>query len=65
MYSTVQSVDRRRHDMSRRHVTGEDAVHSWKLAERTVNKLSRTADGGGPPAWALDVVLITLFIYHE
>ena len=44
LQGTVKGADRRRHDMSRRHVAEEDTVQMWRVAESTVNKLSRTPD---------------------
>jgi hypothetical protein len=32
---------------------GGDGFKIWRVAANIMNKLSRTADRGGPPAWGL------------
>jgi hypothetical protein len=34
---------------------GGDALQVWRVAANILNKQSRTADKGGPPAWGLGV----------
>ena len=37
----------------------EERPPIWRVAVNKLNKQPRTADEGGPPAWALDEVLTT------
>ena len=37
----------------------EERPPIWMVAANILNKLSRTADKGGPPAWGLGEVLTT------
>jgi hypothetical protein len=41
-------------------VDGGDALQIWEEAANVLNKQSRTAEKGWPPAWGLGVGLTTL-----
>jgi hypothetical protein len=53
------------HGMARPQVADGDGLQIWTVAENIFNKQSRTADGGGPPAWGLDVGLTTPTVKNE
>jgi hypothetical protein len=49
------------HNMAHPRVAdGGDGLQIWKVAAYILNKQLRTADRGGPPAWALGRSLTTL-----
>jgi hypothetical protein len=39
---------------------GADSLQIWRVAANILNKQLQTADGGGPPAWALGGGLTTV-----